>query len=103
MDVLSYCDMLGNQLVAWKAKIYDVIRIVDTISDLDKEKFYRSIYKVQSVIEKRSNMPILSMILITASDSTIDITATDLEISFRQKIPAEVAEPGSITISGRKA
>ena len=30
MDVKSYCDMLENQLVAWKAKIYDVIRVVDT-------------------------------------------------------------------------
>ena len=50
MDVQSYCDMLGNQLVAWKAKIYDVIRIVDTISDTDKEKFYPSIRSLHDMV-----------------------------------------------------
>ena len=34
MDVQSYCDMLGNQLVAWKAKIYDVIRVVDALPEI---------------------------------------------------------------------
>jgi DNA polymerase-3 subunit beta len=47
-------------------------------------------------------MPILSMILISAVDSDISISATDLEISLQQKIPAEVLNKGSITISGRK-
>ena len=30
---------------------------------IERDEFYRSIYRVQSIIEKRSNMPILSMIL----------------------------------------
>jgi len=47
-------------------------------------------------------MPILSMILISTIDSDINISATDLEISMQQTIPAEVIEQGSITISGRK-
>ena len=47
-------------------------------------------------------MPILSMILLSTMDSFINISATDLEISLQQKIPADVLTPGSITISGRK-
>ena len=47
-------------------------------------------------------MPILSMILLSAQESALQISATDLEISLQQKIPAEVAQPGSVTISGRK-
>lgn len=47
-------------------------------------------------------MPILSMILISASGSEISLSATDLEISFQQKIPAQVVAPGNITIPGRK-
>jgi Asp-tRNA(Asn)/Glu-tRNA(Gln) amidotransferase A subunit family amidase len=42
--------MLGNQLVAWKAKIYDVIRVVDTISDTDREKFFPSIRSLHDMV-----------------------------------------------------
>jgi len=69
---------------------------------VEKDEFYRSISRVQSIIEKRSNMPILSMVLLTATDSRLKISATDLEISFQQDIPAEVIESGTVTISGRK-
>ena len=65
-------------------------------------ELFKSISRVQSIIEKRSNMPILSMILISTVDSGINISATDLEISMQQTVTAEVLEQGSITISGRK-
>jgi len=69
---------------------------------IEKDALYRSVARVQSIIEKRSNMPILSMVLLTAVDSNILVTATDLEISYQQKIAAQVIESGNITISGRK-
>jgi DNA polymerase-3 subunit beta len=69
---------------------------------IDREELHKAISKVQSIIEKRSNMPILSMILVSAEGAEISISATDLEISLQQKIPAQVVKPGSITISGRK-
>ena len=67
-----------------------------------RDELFRSISKVQSIIEKRSNMPILSMVLLSADDSYINISATDLEISLQQTLPVEVITPGSITISGKK-
>ncbi|MFZ7112336.1 MAG: DNA polymerase III subunit beta [Desulfatiglandales bacterium] len=69
---------------------------------IDRDQLYRSISRVQSIIEKRSNMPILSMVLISTDEGTIDISATDLEISFQQRIPAKIISPGNVTISGRK-
>lgn len=69
---------------------------------VSRDSLFKSISKVQSIIEKRSNMPILSMILITANDNSVSISATDLEISMQQTIDANVIESGSITISGRK-
>ena len=69
---------------------------------IDKDELFKAVGRVQSIIEKRSNMPILSMILLSAQESSIQISATDLEISLQQRIPAEVAEQGSVTISGRK-
>ncbi|MBW2608775.1 MAG: DNA polymerase III subunit beta [Deltaproteobacteria bacterium] len=69
---------------------------------IKRDELYGSLSRVQSIVEKRSNMPILSMILLSTVDSGIQISATDLEISLQQTIPAEVINPGSITILGRK-
>jgi DNA polymerase-3 subunit beta len=69
---------------------------------LDKEELYKAVSRVQSIIEKRSNMPILSMILLSAEGSEISISATDLEISLQQRLRAQVIAPGNVTISGRK-
>ncbi|MBN2061041.1 MAG: DNA polymerase III subunit beta [Deltaproteobacteria bacterium] len=69
---------------------------------VERDLIYKSVSRVQNIIEKRSNMPILSMILLSTNDSNIHISATDLEISLRQEIPAKIINPGSITISGRK-
>ena len=69
---------------------------------IDKDELLKAVSRVQSIIEKRSNMPILSLILLSAQETSIQISATDLEISLQQRIPAEVLRPGSVTISGRK-
>jgi DNA polymerase-3 subunit beta len=69
---------------------------------VNTQDLYKAVSRVQSIIEKRSNMPILSMILVSAKDSDLVISATDLEISLQQKTAAEVTVPGSITIPGRK-
>lgn len=69
---------------------------------IDTNELHKSISRVQSIIEKRTNMPILSMVLLSGEGSELTVSATDLEISFEQRVPAQVIEPGSITISGRK-
>jgi DNA polymerase III subunit beta len=69
---------------------------------IDRDELYKAVSKVQTIIEKRSNMPILSMVLLNVDKSDLYLSATDLEISFQQKIPVEVINPGSVTISGRK-
>ena len=69
---------------------------------VSRDDLFKTVSRVQSIIEKRSNMPILSTILISTTDSHINISATDLEISLQQKIPSQVITQGSITISGRK-
>ena len=69
---------------------------------IDRDELYKAVSRVQTIIEKRSNMPILSMVLLSVDKSDVHLSATDLEISFQQKIPAEVINPGSVTISGRK-
>ena len=51
MDVTNYCDTLGDQLVEWKAKIYDVIKIVDKLPAGEKEAVFPSIRSLHSIVE----------------------------------------------------
>ena len=45
---------------------------------VDRNELFSSISRVQSIIEKRSNMPILSTILLSSEKSYTHISATDL-------------------------
>ncbi len=69
---------------------------------IDREQLFKSVSRVQSIIERKSNMPILSTILLKASGKSVSLSATDLEIGFQQTIPADIVSEGSITVSGRK-
>jgi len=69
---------------------------------IDRGQLYRAVSRVQSIIEKRSNMPILSAVLLSAEENEIVVSATDLEISYQEKLSAEVLKSGSLAISGRK-
>ncbi|MCC6102331.1 MAG: DNA polymerase III subunit beta [Olegusella sp.] len=48
-----------------------------------------------------STIPILSGIYLKAADGTIELQTTDLNISIRHKIPANVEEPGITVVSGK--
>ena len=69
---------------------------------INTQHLLKAVSRVQSIIEKGSNMPILSTILLTADDRGLRIAATDLELAFEQELEANILEKGSITVSGRK-
>jgi DNA polymerase III subunit beta len=59
--------------------------------------------KVINITEKRTSIPILSNTLIKALDQdTIEISATDLEISLRTEVNGLIETPGMTTVSARK-
>jgi DNA polymerase-3 subunit beta len=54
---------------------------------------------VQSVVERRNTIPILSNVLIeAAADGSIRLTATDLDLQIVESVQAQVERPGAITI-----
>jgi DNA polymerase-3 subunit beta len=55
----------------------------------------------QSIVEKKTTMPILANALLTASDSKFSVAATDLEITALATSEAEVQNPGSTTVSAK--
>ena len=53
-------------------------------------------------VSQRSTVQILSGVLIRAeAGGAIELAATDMELSVRASLQAEVAEPGSTVLTGR--
>ena len=70
---------------------------------VEKASLIQVLQKVQSITEKKSNMPILSNCLIIAStDQLVEFSATDLELNLWTKIGAQVEIEGKTTVSARK-
>ncbi len=69
---------------------------------VDRTEFLNALGKVQNIVERKSSMPILSHIRITAVAQHILIEATDLEVGFRGSFPARILQEGSLATSGRK-
>ena len=69
---------------------------------IGKAEFQQRLSDIQSVVEKKSTMPILSHFLLKTSKSGSTITATDLETAIREPIAADVAAEGALCIPARK-
>ena len=52
------------------------------------------------VVDKKSAMPILSMVCMTAADGVLTMSATDLMVSYTGRRPATVHTPGTVCIDG---
>ncbi|MEN8695040.1 MAG: DNA polymerase III subunit beta [Akkermansiaceae bacterium] len=65
---------------------------------ITKEAFLDGLQQVQQVVSSRTTLPILSNVLIEASDSGLRLTTTDLDVGVSGTTPAEVSKPGSTTL-----
>lgn len=67
---------------------------------IERATLLKSLSHVQSVVERRNTIPILSNVLIEAlSDGTIRLMATDLDLQIVEAVQAHVESPGATTIS----
>ena len=67
---------------------------------INQSDIQKSLNYCQGVIEKRSTLPILSNVLLDVSNSSLTLTATDLDLIFIHKIEnLEIQEEGKTTTS----
>ena len=64
-----------------------------------KNIILKSLSHVQSIVEKKNTLPILSNILIEAKDNNLILSSTDMDISITDKVNCNVLEKGSTTIN----
>jgi len=69
---------------------------------VSRQDLVKELTATQSVVERKTTIPILSNFLIEADDDRLSITATDLDQAIRTSAQVKVKKPGSCTIPARK-
>ena len=65
--------------------------------NVERGAFLKALGHVQSVVERRNTIPILSNVLIEAAKGKLKLTATDLDIEIVETIPSDVLRNGAAT------
>src|ERR1051325_8968558 len=63
----------------------------------ERSALLKALGHVQSVVERRNTIPILSNVLIEASKGRLKLTATDLDIEIVESLPSDVLRNGAAT------
>jgi len=67
---------------------------------IERAVLLKSLGHVQSVVERRNTIPILSNVLMEArEDGSLRLMATDLDLQVDESVPANVTQPGATTVS----
>ena len=69
---------------------------------VSRQDLVKELTATQSVVERKTTIPILSNFLIEADGDRLSITATDLDQAIRTSTAAKVKKQGSCTIPARK-
>ena len=64
---------------------------------IERAALFRSLGHVQSIVERRNTIPILSNVMLEATDGSLGLTATDMDIAIVESVPAVIDTAGSTT------
>ncbi|MBB3348926.1 DNA polymerase III subunit beta [Sphingomonas sp. BK069] len=67
---------------------------------IERATLLKGLSHVQSVVERRNTIPILSNVLLEATaEGQLRLMATDLDLQINESVPAAVDQPGATTVS----
>ena len=66
---------------------------------IEQNAFLKALSHGQSVVERRTTLPILSHVLMQADGVSLKLTTTDLELSIVETVSADITDPGKITVA----
>ncbi len=66
---------------------------------VERATLLKALGHVQSVVERRNTIPILSNVLLSADGTTMKLMATDLDLQVVEEAPATVEMAGATTVS----
>ncbi|MEC8137317.1 MAG: DNA polymerase III subunit beta, partial [Pseudomonadota bacterium] len=65
--------------------------------NIERAALFRSLGHVQSIVERRNTIPILSNVLLTSDSGQLSLTATDMDIAIVEGVDATIGTSGSTT------
>ena len=66
---------------------------------IERAALLKSLGHVQSVVERRNTIPILSNVKLEAGDGAVRLNATDMDLDIVEEAVADVATPGATSVS----
>lgn len=64
---------------------------------IDRADLLRSLNHMQSVVERRNTIPILSNVLMKAADGVLSLSSTDMDLEINESVAANVSISGATT------
>lgn len=64
---------------------------------IERAALLKSLAHVQSVVERRTTIPILSNVKLDGRDGSLSLNATDMDLDIVETVPADVVRPGAAT------
>ncbi len=64
---------------------------------IERAALLRSLNHVQSVVERRNTIPILSNVMLKAEDGTLSLATTDMDLEINESVAANVSDAGATT------
>jgi len=69
---------------------------------LQRDELLAELVPMQGIVERKSTIPVLSHLLLTASGDRLHLAATDLDVSLVSSVGAEVKKEGALAVQARK-
>ena len=69
---------------------------------IQRSEFHRKLSDIQGIAAVKTTIPITSHFLLQTGKEGSSITATDMEITFREGLSAEVEEEGALCLPSKK-
>ena len=89
LDFLSQSTLIDNDLQ---------VSGVNLELKIDRKLLLNTLAHMQSIVERKNILPILSNVRLDCEHGALTITATDMDLLISEKIEAEVIKEGSLTI-----
>lgn len=67
----------------------------------DRDELSRALQRASTVVDRKATIPLCACVLLDATDSGVQLTATDTEIAYVGELTANVETPGTIATDAR--
>lgn len=70
--------------------------------NIEKDQILEALQKVQSIVEQRTTLPILSNVLLKAADGQLTLTTTNTEVSIKTNVEADIELAGETSLPAKR-